>query len=219
MGSCCWSVCDDKYVKEMDPYYEVPPQLPVPLDKVKEYLRLPAIDTSQDQTLTSIQLAIAQSLENEFNLALVPTLYHKTQTDFPCTCIQLLRRPTTEIVSLRYLNKEGIWVEIPVEEYMLQVDHKGYGSVIYNCNFKVPCDLAPRCQNVDVEFNAGYAIDQLPYYIELYILRSIGELYNSRGECVDTSCNGSGLPCGAFLLLRPLFEGRNIIRVSGCGCL
>lgn len=158
-----------------------PPASPlIDLDLVKKHLR---VETDDDDALIDLYLQAAVShLDGPggwLGRALgEQTLEFRTHC-FPYGGLALPFPPLIELMSVVYLNSDGVETTGYVESYTLAGGHLRpvYGATWPSTRLEADA--------VRITYKAGYPADQLPGAIQAALLLMVGDLYDNRSSVTD----------------------------------
>jgi hypothetical protein len=198
----------------------VPPaNLPVSLEDVKEQLRIPDSDTTDDDLLTLYINAATNYAEAFTRRDFITRTYETYRDYFPGTgyyfAIYTWRYPYTsgnvgfEIRRSQLQSIESI--EYIVNDVFTPVDPSIYYNTTQN-DFSVvltepdnlwPNDADRKLQSVKITFKAGYGDTEadVPDDIKVALTQIVTALYENRGDCSECDCEQFA-PIAAKLILK-----------------
>jgi uncharacterized phiE125 gp8 family phage protein len=150
-----------------------------------EHLRAPGGD-AEDAYIESLIVTSLRMAERITRRSLYPTTWALTLERFPAGAIAIPRPPLQSVVSITYIDTDGIEQTLDPARYQVRAAQgplAARGRILPAYGETWP---ATRCQMdaVTVTFVAGYA--QVPEDITHARLLIIGELYKQRSESVHT---------------------------------
>jgi len=168
-----------------DNYYVVstaPKNLAVPVRDLKEHLRLPLDDDSQDIYLKNLIIAATEFAQTYTRRVFITTEFKTFRDCFP-PCITLRKSPLIAVSQLDYL-VDGVPVVVDPLNYEI-VFTSTYSSIHPVGDIPFPTDGDNVHQAVTVTFTAGYGPrhTDVPQSARTAILMHAASLYENRGDC------------------------------------
>ena len=177
------------------------------LENVKSYMQI--TDTSQDNVLAIYLNAACASAEHETGRRFLTQLWEAVYDGFPAVEIRLDNPPVTDIVSLKYLDADGVQQTIDPANYTLDADTLP-GFVLPVAGYSWPATI-DSANAVRVRFTCGYVADvtgSVPKALasaRAWMLLHIGAQFRDREAYANSGRQPAELP-GRFFpaLLDPL---------------
>ena len=194
------------------PLGTTPPTEPVSTDELKAHLRL---NTSAEDTLLAGWIVAARMfLEAELHVSLVPSLwqltldrwprYHRQDAWFPVTnvgaIIILPRGPVTRVAEVSYIGQDGLQHTLP-SAYVLDAATNRLAILA-----PAPALSTQAIPAVLVQYEAGYAVGDVPAPLIQAILVMAGDYYTKREASSEVKFNE--IPYGVKALIHGYMSGR-----------
>lgn len=209
-----------KYIKQYTYTVLSGPATPyIPLALVKQHLRIPIADTSEDDYLTLLVSVVYDYAEKYTKRTFLTTQFRTFRDTFDLCCFVIRRSPLQSVEQIQYL-VDGVWVTLPTATYyntvesdysrILQVD--GESWPVWPVN-----NISTRQQSIRIDFTAGYGDDytDIPADLIIAMLQHIANLYESRGDCSEAAC-GAAIPAAARTIY-DIYKIRDITGAEDCG--
>ena len=176
------------------------------LVQIKNYLRLDADDTSDDDLLNSFLSSAIGYVQKYTNRTLLTTKYITYRDNFivgygnyiyELHYWELRRSPLQTIDSIEYYNTSNVLTDVDNKIYYNTLEND-YSKVLLNYGESFPTDNNQKLQCIEITFYAGYGdtADDVPDDIIDAVLLIISSMYENRGDCSFSSCAGL-VPCEA----------------------
>jgi len=173
--------------------YEVliPPSLePLTLDEVKEWLKIPASVTQDDNILSSLIIATRIFFENYTNRILINTTFRNFSNCF-AQAFEFSRGKLQSLESFQYL-VDGSFIDVPIGTYQV-LNETFYWRIIFSQFQNLPSNKDDNIniyQGIRTDFIAGFGPLQadIPQDIKIGLLNHIAALYENRGDCNTGDC-------------------------------
>jgi uncharacterized phiE125 gp8 family phage protein len=180
---------------------------PLTLTEVKEHLHV--TDTGQDNVLTIYLNAACAAAEHQTGRRFLTQTWEAVYDAFPAAEIELAHPPVTAIVSLKYLDGDGIQQTLDAANYTLDADTMP-GWVLPVAGYSWPA-TADSANAVRVRFTCGYVADvtgSVPKALasaRAWMLLHIGAQFRDREAYANSGRAPAELPGNFFQsLLDPL---------------
>ena len=188
--------------------------LVIPLDEVKNYLKVDATNTEDDDLIKQLIKAAACTFEAFTGQTLLTVIFEVLCTGFPRTvlqpsshsgficnfnCIEIRRFPLQQVLLIEFLEND-VFVIWPTTEFGVNFGSSAKYPFIFALEeWPIP-DCNPRPVKMLIE--AGYGDDSttIPDAIKVGLLQHIAFLYENRGDCACPGSGVSSLPMAAKLL-------------------
>lgn len=156
-----------------------PEEEPVSLEEAKLHLR---VDFVEDDALIAEMIAAARRHAEMLTQRQIITARWKWMLDgFPCQTIVLPKSPVQSVLTIEYLDLDGILQTMPVENYT--VDVAGEPTRITPVFGQIWPLALPQIGSVSMTFDAGYGTaSDVPEGIKSWIKIRLGSLYAHREE-------------------------------------
>ena len=191
MSNSCSMHCQPyNYIKVAD----ITTDLPITVAQVKEQLKIPAGNTSQDAYIEQLIKAATLSAEHYTKLDL-------TQKQFKCFldcfhsngCYELRKGPFISVDLLQYF-VSGALTTIDASVYYATQSQEGFSTIAPNVGEQWPTNGDNRLQSIEITFTAGYGAGDVPIDIQQAMLMHVANLYVNRGDCTQKNC-AKLMPC------------------------
>jgi uncharacterized phiE125 gp8 family phage protein len=149
----------------------------VTVDEAKAHLRL---DTTDEDALVSAMLVAAtDAAEHATGRALMTQTWETGFDAFP-SVVKLTRVPVQEVVSLSYVDVDGVVQTLDAAAYHLSLDESDFARITPVFGTVWP-ELRGDVGGVKVRFTAGYAnAASVPEPIKVWIKLQVGAMYENR---------------------------------------
>lgn len=164
--------------------------LPVPLALARQNLRAEHYN-SDDELISAYIRSAAAVIENNFDFSLLPRTFQEQHRRFPSVrgAVYLRKRPIAEIVSVQYLDTNGIQQTLSSSDYVL-TQKNDYSLLTPTPGQQWPCVLTLPEEGppgVLITYNAGYDdCEKIPANIRHAILLYVAWLYERRENPPNT---------------------------------
>lgn len=176
------------------PYKVITPPtgLAVSLALVKEHLKLDPADASQDSYLTILIKSATKFAESYTKRTFLDTTFLTYLSDF-CCCIELRRSKVSVVSFIKYL-KDSVLVTVDSTLYYL-TDESGFAHILLVDQKTYPTDVDINVQAVQIQFIAGYGVDDtfIPDELKLALLNHIAAMYEKRGDCAGSGASSQNM--------------------------
>ena len=180
---------------------------PLTLAQAKQHLRV--IGTDEDDYITSLLKAARQTVELKTSRVLVSQTLRQTFDAFPCdssrqNCIELKRQPVQSIVSVDYLNGDGVTTAWPTDQRQAIYAEPARLRPAYGFSWPT---TRKEPDAVAVTYVAGYGGPaDVPELVKAAIRLLMGHWYENREEVVTGTITAE-LPRGAKSIMEMLSWG------------
>lgn len=150
---------------------------PVSLEEVKEHLRF-TYDSEDSLILSRIKM-ITAFCEDQTQLSLMGKTLELIEPSFNCKIV-LPRPPVQSIVSIKYLDVNGVEQTLAESEYVVNNFDEQRAFVMPSYGKSWP-DVLPGIDSVKIRYIAGYPSPSIvPEPLKLWILLQIGHWFENR---------------------------------------
>lgn len=167
--------------------------LPVPLDAVKQHLRMDDL-SHEDSTITAMVMAATSNIEKQYGLALLTQTVTEYWSAFPSSSSEpmLLRiQPIQSITSVQYLDTDGLTQTWDSDEW----NYGGFNGttfIIPTPEFSWPSTwAAPNAVIVTYEAGFGDSPDNVPWDIAQTIKYMVADMDQKREDSPQTFTRAS----------------------------
>lgn len=169
---------------------------PVSLTEAKLHAKVDGID--DDTLITSLITSTRQQAEHITGRAFCTQTLELLLDEFP-DAVKLLMPPIASIVSVKYIDTNGVEQTLAASAYSLDKDSEpGWLTPAYDTNWP---DTRATPNAVRVRYVAGYGVAAaVPASIKSWILMAIGTLYSQR-EAIIIGSTPSEVPRDFFAAL------------------
>jgi uncharacterized phiE125 gp8 family phage protein len=164
-----------------------PVEQPVTLDEAKAHLRV--MHTADDLYIGSLIASAVERCQNLTGRALMAQTWEKTLDAFPAEAISLPRPPVLSVVSVRFIDTDGVERTIDPGTYLLDnaSDLQVWLLPAYGRSWPA---TRSEINAVKVRFIAGYVnAASVPQPLKNWILLAVGELYEHRERSSEKVAN------------------------------
>ena len=174
-----------------------PAALAVPLAEVKAQLRID--DTAQDSYLTTLIGAATQVAEHETGRRFITQDWEAVYDVFPAYAVNLGLPPVQQVLSVKYVDPEGVEQTLATTAYVLDADQTSHHVL--------PADAWPATMDtanaVRVRFRTGYGLTSadVPANARVWITLAAMQLYQG--------CGADGMEA---LRMNPLLDDLRVYR-------
>ena len=164
-----------------------PPVLPVSLAFVRNYLKIPVTQISDDALITELIRAATILFQDFTNQILINTGF-RTFADFLHIQYELRRSKLQTLDAFDYL-VSGVFQPITNTLYYNTFEEK-YSLVVFNDFQTIPENKDDRRQSVRIDFTSGYGATDatIPADIKIGLAQLVNYFYENRGDC--STCAG-----------------------------
>lgn len=158
---------------------------PLTLDQARLHCRVDPDYTTEDATLTALIIAARRMAEHELGRALVTQTWEEIYDEFPPSEIELTKPGVLSIVSVKYLDTDGVQQTIDSANYTLDAETlPGYVHPVVGYSWPSTIDSANA---VRVRFTCGYgpAATDVPGEIVAWIKMQLSALWENRKGWVE----------------------------------
>ena len=204
-----------------------PAELPIPLEVFKEFLKIDAGDTSQDELLTLFLGAATAYAEKLTKRCFIERTIDTFRDFFPsayqnegyypfgdvpfgvsgisssCENIgyEIRRSPLVSITEIKYTDFENAVQTVPNTVYY-NTSEEDYSEVVTLPGQEWPGDALRKMQNISITFVCGLSPDAATFQIEhpnLFnaIMMHAVAMYENRGDCASDSCGACAMTAPA----------------------
>lgn len=169
---------------------------PIDLFLLKQHLKVTT--TSEDALLNLIIDAVTKFGEDYTWRDFITKTYTTRRHFFPRAF--RLRKAVVQVINSIKYQKMGVETVVPTTVYFL-TNATGFPRIELQLDQEWPDDEDRIAQTITIEFASGYGLvgTDVPGDIRMALLNHAAELYKSRGDCTDCSCQ-STLPANAKVI-------------------
>lgn len=160
----------------------------IPLEVVKEHLKLDPNDNSQDGYLTLLVKAVFNYAEEYTGRTFLTTIFETYRDNFTQCSFALRRSPLQAVNSIQYY-QDRVLVTLPANAYYYTIEND-YSKIYEASSIDYwPRDIDQRRQAIVINFTVGFgdSYTDIPSDLVMAILNHIAKVYESRGDCDDAS--------------------------------
>lgn len=185
---------------------------PLDLDTVKNWLKIPLTNKTQDDLLNLIIDAVTEFGEKYTGRDFINRTYTTFRDNFQ-DCLELRRSRVSAVASVKYL-LDGVLTTVATTVWGF-TDVTDFSEIFLEEDQEWPTDVDNVPQAVEVVFTSGYGATEasVPADVKLGMLNHIALVYANRGDCssCDTS-NVANLPVG----LKAFYDKLRFINIGVC---
>lgn len=209
-----------QYIKQYTYNIVSEPSAPyIPLDIIKQHLRITPDDVYEDDYLTLLSNVVYKFAEKYTKRNFLTTQFI-TYRDTFCTCCFVLRRsPLQSVQSIEYL-VNNVWTTLDPATYYNTLEND-FSRILRTQNLPWPVwptNKDPRQQSIRINFTVGFGgnYTSIPPELVIGMLQQIAALYENRGDCAG-DCARS-LP-GAARDTYDIYRIKDMTGAQDCGCV
>ena len=165
-----------------------PLALPISLAQAKKHLRVD--DADQDSIIDGLIRAAVEDVQNEAWRQLITATYDIFFDAFPGGIWRMPKAPLRNIVSVKYLDTNGILQTLATSTYLVDTAHEPGRIALAYQQYWPPAYSVPN--NVTVRIVCGYAT---PFTANAGLMTAAGHPY-ADGDLVRLSTTENALPAG-----------------------
>lgn len=188
-----------------------PTEEPLTIEECRAHLRVQPYEVDSDgvgthpddSLIMAMQAAAREYCEAFTGLSLAHKTYELALDVFPSAEIEIPTIPVVEIVSVTYVDGNGVTQTINPADYTLDAYQRpSWLLPTINVNWPVAGEFVNA---VKIRYLAGYGADSdsqpLPYALRAAMLLILGHLYAHREDATEKAL--ASIPTGADALMRP----------------
>ncbi|MEO1035223.1 MAG: hypothetical protein AAFX44_06640 [Pseudomonadota bacterium] len=187
---------------------------PLSLSQIREHLNLGVDETQFDSYLLAISLSASAWAENYLNRTLLDRTY-EMQIDRFFDEIKLPKPPTSDLVSVQYIDEQGVAQNIDVNTGLRFDNFDDASPAVLRPNYDEDWPDTRDTENaVTIQFTGGYTnVELIPEDVRHALLLLVGDLFENR-ENYSLAENGSVADRNVTAAVRNLLFPHRVIPIA-----